>query len=57
MFDMTVKGYVNDFYKQFEELNKKLDIVNNTIFNMSLVISKLNENNKKNQKLLLKNDY
>ncbi len=54
---MTVKGYVNDFYKQFEELNKKLDITNNTIFNMSLVISKLNENNKKNQKLLLKNDY
>ena len=54
---MTVKGYVNDFYEQFEELNKKLDIVNNTIFNMSLVISKLNENNKKNQKLLLKNDY
>lgn len=42
------------FINNFEELNKKLDIVNNTIFNMSLVISKLNENNKKNQKLLLK---
>ena len=24
-FAMTPKGYVNDFYKQFEELNKKLD--------------------------------
>lgn len=22
---MTQKGYMNDFYKQFEELNKKLD--------------------------------
>ena len=22
---MTSKGYINDFYKQFEELNKKLD--------------------------------
>ena len=44
---MTIKGYVNDFYKQFEELNKKLDKANNTIFNMSLTISELNENNKK----------
>jgi len=32
---MTSRGYVNDFYKQFEELNKKLDKANNTIFNMS----------------------
>ena len=44
---MTTKGYVNDFYKQFEELNKKLDKANNTIFNMSLTISELNTNNKK----------
>ena len=44
---MTTKGYVNDFYKQFEELNKKLDKANSTIFNMSLTISELNENNKK----------
>ena len=44
---MTTKGYVNDFYKQFEELNKKLDKANSTIFNMSLIISELNENNKK----------
>lgn len=44
---MTSKGYINDFYNQFEELNKKLDKANNTIFNMSLTISELNENNKK----------
>lgn len=61
---MTSKGYINDFYKQFEELNKKLDKANNTIFNMSLTISELNDNNKellisleeekkKNQELLL----
>ena len=43
---MTQKGCTNDFYKQFEELNKKLDKANNTIFNMSLTISELNENNK-----------
>ena len=36
---MTSKGYINDFYKQFEELNKKLDKANNTISNMSLTIS------------------
>lgn len=36
------KGY-NDFYRQFEELNKKLDKANNTIFNMSLTIAELNE--------------
>ena len=36
---MTTKGYVNDFYRQFEELNKKLDKANNTIFSMSLTIS------------------
>ena len=61
---MTQKGYMSDFYKQFEEVNKKLDKANNTIFNMSLTISELNENNKnllkeleesnkKNQELLL----
>lgn len=44
---MTSKGYINDFYKQFEKLNKKLDKVNNTILNMSLIIKELNENNKK----------
>lgn len=44
---MTSKGYMNDFYKQFEELNKKLDKANNTIFTMSLTISELNESNKK----------
>lgn len=44
---MTSKGYINDFYKQFEELNKKLDKANNTILNMSLIIKELNENNKK----------
>ena len=61
---MTSKGYINDFYKQSEELNKKLDKANNTIFNMSFTIAELNENNKlltkkldeaskKNQELLL----
>lgn len=61
---MTSKGYVNDFYKQFEQLNKKLDKANNTILNMSLTISnqtseikllnkKLDEATKKNQELLL----
>lgn len=43
---MTTKGYMNDFYKQFEEVNEKLDKANNTIFNMSLTISELNESNK-----------
>ena len=43
---MISKGHINDFYKQFEELNKKLDKANNTIFSMSLTISELNENNK-----------
>ena len=27
---MTQKGYMSDFYKQFEEVNKKLDKANNT---------------------------
>lgn len=40
------KGYINDFYRQFEELNKKLDKANNTIFNISLTITELNETNK-----------
>ncbi len=43
---MTSKGYMNDFYNQFEEVNKKLDKANNTIFSMSLTISELNESNK-----------
>lgn len=43
---MTSKGYINNFYKQFEELNKKLDKANNTILNMQLIIKELNENNK-----------
>lgn len=58
------KGYINDFYRQFEELNVKLEKANNTIFNMSLTIANLNENvkeltqkldeaNRKNQELLL----
>lgn len=61
---MTTKGYINDFYRQFEELNKKLDKANNTIFNMSLTNNELNktiiqltqaleDTNKKNQELLL----
>ena len=43
---MTQKGYINDFYKQCEELSKKLDKANNTILNMSLTISELNKSNK-----------
>lgn len=49
---MKQVGYINDFYKQFEELNKKLDKANSTIFNMSLTIAELNENNKKLTKSL-----
>ena len=52
---MTQKGYMSDFYKQFEEVNKKLDKANNTIFNMSLTISELNENNKNLLKNFFKN--
>ena len=33
---MTSKGYINDFYKQFEGLNKKLDKANSTISQLSL---------------------
>ena len=33
---MTQKGYINDFYKQFEELNIKLDKANETISNLLL---------------------
>ena len=51
---MTSTGYINDFYRQFEEVNKKLDKANNTIFNMSLTISELNDNNKKLTKELEK---
>ena len=61
---MTQKGYINDFYKQFEELNRKLDKANETISNLLLnnsILSteikdlniKLDEANKKNQELLL----
>ena len=61
---MTQKGYINDFYKQFEELNKKLDKANETISTLLLnnsILSteikelniKLDEANKKNQELLL----
>lgn len=39
---MTTKGYMNDFYKQFEQLNIKLDKANTTISNMSLTIYELN---------------
>ena len=61
---MIQKGYINDFYKQFEEVLKKLDKANNTItqlsINNSLLVSeikelnkKLDDSNKKNQELLL----
>ena len=61
---MTSIGIINDFYKQFEEINKKLDKANNTIFEMSLTISnqaneiknlinELDKANQKNEELLL----
>ena len=36
---MTSKGYVNDLFRQFEELNKKLDKANDTISRLSFTIS------------------
>ena len=53
---MTSTGYINDFYRQFEEVNKKLDKANNTIFSMSLTISELSKNNKKLVKELEKSN-
>lgn len=61
---MITKGYMNDFYKQFEKLNEKLDKANSTISKLSFTISiqadeikelnrKLEESNRKNQELLL----
>ena len=61
---MTSKGYINDFYKQFEEVNAKLDKANSTISQLSLNNSllveevkelnqKLEEAYQKNQELLL----
>ena len=44
---MAIDGRYNDFYKQLEELDQKLDKANNTILNMSLTISELNDNNRK----------
>ena len=49
---MTQRGYMNDFYRQFKKLNRKLDKENSTIFNMSLMITQLNENNKKLSKII-----
>ena len=53
---MTSTGYINDFYRQFEEVNKKLDKANNTIFSMSLTISELSKDNKKLVKELEKSN-
>ncbi len=61
---MNRSNYMCDFYKQFEELNKKLDKANNTITHMSLTISnqadeiknltqELSKSIKKNEELLL----
>ena len=36
---MTTKGYMNDFYKQFEKLNKNLEKANDTIAKMSFELS------------------
>ena len=48
---MTTKGYVNDFYRQFEEINKKLDKANNTISELSLTIYNQNLEIKKYQEI------
>lgn len=61
---MTQKGYINDFYRQFEKVNYKLDQANKAInllsINNSQPVSeiknlnkKLEEANSKNQELLL----
>lgn len=61
---MTPKGYINDFYRQFEKVNYKLDQANKAInllsINNSQPVSeiknlnkKLEEANSKNQELLL----
>lgn len=61
---MTTKGYVNDFYKQFEKLNNNLEKATNTISRMSLELSLTKEEikslkievenlNKEKQELLL----
>ena len=39
MYNMTTKGYMNDFYKQFEQLNKNLEKTNDTITKMSFELS------------------
>jgi hypothetical protein len=36
---MATKGQMNDFYKQFEEINIKLDKANSTIASMALELS------------------
>ena len=37
--DMTQKGYMNDFYKQFEKLNNNFEKANQTISKMSFELS------------------
>lgn len=57
---MTPKGYVNDFYKQFEELNKKLDKLLSENKSQALTIANLNSELKaeqqKNAELMAKID-
>lgn len=61
---MPKVNYINDFYRQFEELNKKLDKANNTISTLSinnkLLLDEVNDlkkqlakSNQKNEELLL----
>lgn len=61
---MTSKGYMNDFYKQFEKLNSNLEKANDTISKMSLELSftkdelkilrkEIEKLNKEKQELLL----
>ena len=53
---MAQKGIINDFYKQFEELNKKLDKANNIIFDMSVTISNQTEEIKRLNEIMSKKD-
>ena len=53
---MTSKGYINDFYRQFEELNKKLDklIIENK--EQALTIHSLNSTIKELKKTIEEKD-
>ena len=53
---MTTKGYMNDFYRQFEKLNEKLDKANNTISSLTFTISLQTDEIKELRQLLEKSN-